>query len=83
MMLYLLFYSPSTQFVLWHEYTTRFSTTCFGLMGPSSGMISFYVQSPFCYATHPTLASVHTLGVRGMYVLCCFALCQMYCLWEV
>jgi hypothetical protein len=65
---------------LWYEYTTRFSTTCFGLMGPSSFMIRIYVQSPLCFATLPKLACVHTLGVRGMCVLSCFALCQMYCL---
>jgi hypothetical protein len=62
LMLYLL-YSPSTQFVGGMNIPYVFRTTCFGLMGPFSGMFSFFVQSPFCYATLPTL------GVRGMYVL--------------
>jgi hypothetical protein len=46
-----------------------FLTTCVRLMGPSSGMLAF-IQSPFPPATLARLASVYTLGVRGMYVLC-------------
>jgi hypothetical protein len=60
---------PSTQFVYDTDTLHVSLTTCFGLMGPSSGTFGF-LQSPFPSATLPTLASIHTLGVRGMYGLC-------------
>jgi hypothetical protein len=51
-MLYLL-YSPSIQFVNDINIPYIFPTTCFGLMGPSSGMFRFFVQSPlFRYSPH-------------------------------
>jgi hypothetical protein len=52
----------------WHKYPTRFPTTCFGLMGPSSDTLGVFNRI-FPSVTLPTLASVHTLGVSCMYGL--------------
>jgi hypothetical protein len=51
------------------------------------GAIFRYVQvllyNHLCFATFPTLASGHTLGVRGVYVLFVLPFCQMYYLQEI
>jgi hypothetical protein len=67
-MLYLL-YSPSTKFVNDINIPYVFPTTCFGLMGPPSGMFRFFVQSPWLrYSPHTGQCS------HAWYVLFVFAL---------
>jgi hypothetical protein len=45
---------------LGHNYTTRFfPTTCFGLMGPSSGMLGFYTITFLLVATLPHTGQVY------------------------
>jgi hypothetical protein len=54
---------------LWCRYTIRFSfSTCFGLVGPSSGTLGLTTTYFFSF-TPPTLVTIYTLGVRCMYGL--------------
>jgi hypothetical protein len=56
---------------LWHNYTTRFfSYDVFRPDGAILRYVGVLYNQPLLLATLPTLASVYTLGVRGMYVLC-------------
>jgi hypothetical protein len=73
-------------FIIVSVYTTRGTdipyvftfTACFGLMGPSSDTLGLTITFSLS-ATPPTLASVYTLGVRGMYGLIYDSLCyEMY-----
>jgi hypothetical protein len=66
---------------LWHKYTTPF-TTCFGLIGPSSGTLGFYIRLfSFCYSAHTgrCLYTGSALYVWSSYALCC----EMYCLLDI
>jgi hypothetical protein len=72
----------STQFVYGINTPHVFLTTRFGLMGPSSGTLGLY-NLLFPSTTLPTLASIQTLGVRGMYGLCTPLFCEIYYLWDM
>jgi hypothetical protein len=64
---------------LWHKYTTRFSHDMFRPDGAIFRYIGVFTISCFLMLLSPTLASVHTLGVRGMYGLCLPFFCEIYC----
>jgi hypothetical protein len=70
---------------LWYKYTTRFPHNMFR---PDRGHLQVHwglYNLLFPSATLPTLASVHTLGVRGMYGFCLppFWGWGIYYLWDI
>jgi hypothetical protein len=63
----------------WYKYTTRiFLTTCFGLMGPSSGVFRL-LYNHLLFATLPHTGQCSHIG-NALYVFFLFTLfCQVYC----
>jgi hypothetical protein len=69
---------------LCHKYTKRFPYYMFLTDGAIFRYIGVYTYNLLLpSATLPTLASVHTLGVPGMYGLCLPFFCEIYCLWDI
>jgi hypothetical protein len=78
---YALLKLPSTQFVTQIYHTFPF-TTCFGLMGPSSGTLGFTIACFSCRYSPHTGQCLHigsALYVWSLYVLCC----EIYCLLDI